>query len=131
MLSQIEVALANGDIERLKLLRPYAGVDSSGAGSGPADDWTPHEKYLDRARILVTAALVTALFTAVVLSLVLKSVAASATPYVSLLSGLAGIALGWMFASGAGSGSSSGRSRRPTAASTRSAKTNPAPGPQE
>jgi len=65
---------------------------------------SPHEKFLDGWRIAITAALVGALFLVIVLILLRESVAASATPYVSLFSGLAGIALGLMFASAAGAG---------------------------
>jgi hypothetical protein len=61
-----------------------------------------HEKFLDKWRIGITLVLVVAL--AVVVWLVVKdnNNNSAAAPYVSLLSGLAGIALGWMFANATG-----------------------------
>jgi hypothetical protein len=60
---------------------------------------TSHEIYLDVRRVWITGGLVAALFAVVGLVLFKSTAAAAATPYVSLLSGLAGIALGWMFTS--------------------------------
>ena len=74
-------------------------LDGEGSSPSPNDTLTPHEKVLDRWRIVTTIILVLALFIA--LGFVLKSptIAKTGTPYISLVSGLAGIALGWMFAS--------------------------------
>ena len=68
-------------------------------GSGPSNTLTPHERFLDRWRVWITAGTLVALFAVVGLILFTGTAAAAATPYVSLVSGLAGIALGWMFAS--------------------------------
>jgi hypothetical protein len=81
--------------------------------SGPEP--TEHERYLDVRRVWITAGLLLALFAVVALVLIKSSSAATATPYVSLLSGLAGIALGWMFAN---SGSSLAGRRSDPAPST-------------
>lgn len=79
---------------------------------GPNDTLAPHERFLDKWRIVITLVTVVALFTVVMLILFTGTSAASASPYVSLLSGLAGIALGWMFAGG---GLSSAGAKRRTA----------------
>lgn len=102
-------------------------LDGGGARRTPDDTLTPHEKVLDRWRAITTIILVLALF--VVLGFVLHSptIVKTGTPYVSLVSGLAGIALGWMFASagnsnaarGSGTGASgASRTRRRTGPST-------------
>jgi hypothetical protein len=62
------------------------------------DTLTPHEKVLDNWRIAVTVILILVLFAAVAIVVFHPSGATSATPLLSLISGLAGIALGWMFA---------------------------------
>jgi hypothetical protein len=80
------------------------------AHSGPGNELTPHERFLDGWRVWITAGMLAALFAVVGLILFTKTAAAAATPYVSVLSGLAGIALGWMFAS-AGSPSGGGKGR--------------------
>lgn len=92
-------ALENNEIEKYELLRGKAQGDG---------DSTEHEKYLDRRRVWITGGLMVALFAIVGIVLFRTSITSTATPYVSLLSGLAGIALGWMFAGG-GSTSKSGQ----------------------
>ena len=67
-----------------------------------------HEKFLDKWRVGITIALVMALFIVLVLIVLQSGPNTAAAPYVSLLSGLAGIALGWMFANAAG-GRTNGR----------------------
>ena len=62
------------------------------------DTLTPHEKVLDNWRVAVTVILILVLFTAVAIVIFHPSGAAAATPLLSLISGLTGIALGWMFA---------------------------------
>lgn len=89
-------ALQQDDLKTYELLR--------GAAEGDGD-MTEHEKYLDVRRVWITAGLVVALFAVVGIILLRSSIASTATPYVSLLSGLAGIALGWMFASSGAKGS--------------------------
>lgn len=110
VLAQIESALGDGDVERLRLLQAFFDTRLARAGEGPPDDVTPHERFLNGWRIVITGGLVLALFVVVVLILIGQSDAETATPYVSLLSGLAGIALGWMFAGAAGGNASSTRS---------------------
>src|SRR6266851_1818601 len=84
-------------------LPEYSSLSGHALGT-PQDDSeqksepTAHERYLDVRRVWITAGLLGALFTIVALVLFKASIATTATPYVSLLSGLAGIALGWMFA---------------------------------
>jgi hypothetical protein len=88
---------------------PVVSPESMGIGkldftSPLGDTLTPHEKLLDKWRIRVTVILILVLF-GVIANVVFtgEKSAQSATPYVSLISGLAGIALGWMFAN-AGTG---------------------------
>jgi hypothetical protein len=86
-----------------ELSRMSGGLPDLQSGGAPeAGRDTSHEYKLDGWRVFITVLLILALFTIMAL-IVSKSLATStATPYVSLLSGLAGIALGWMFASGGG-----------------------------
>src|SRR4051812_25428841 len=74
-------------------LRPQVAGHATGPG--------PHEIYMDRWRLGLTAFLLAGLFV-IVGVVALGTGDADATPYVSLLSGLAGIALGWAFANGQG-----------------------------
>jgi hypothetical protein len=74
---------------------------------------TVHERYLDVKRVWITGGLLAALFTIVALVLFKSSIATTATPYVSLLSGLAGIALGWMFANAGGTSTQRAPARAP------------------
>jgi hypothetical protein len=75
------------------------------------DTLTPHEKFLDKWRIATTFCLILFFFAVIVyvVRFTTKDNAASVTPYVSLMSGLAGIALGWMFAN-SGTGARKGDS---------------------
>lgn len=123
ILRQAGTALENQDPQQMEFLQAYVNSGSIGASiGGPADEVTPHDKYLDRWRIAVTGALVGALFVVIVLILIRQSIASSATPYVSLLSGLAGIALGWMFASAGGNATQRGSRSTPTAGSGRTTR---------
>jgi hypothetical protein len=94
-------------------------IGSLGFTASLDDTLTPHEKVLDNWRIAVTVILILVLFAAVAIVVFHPSGAATATPLLSLISGLAGIALGWMFAnSGAGartsdSKASQGRAKAP------------------
>jgi hypothetical protein len=118
LLEKAKVALDNDDLDLFNILSSQAmapvmpSVDTPDAtiSLSPGDTLTPHEKLLDAWRVVTTIILVLALF--VVLAFVLHSaaIAKTATPYVSLVSGLAGIALGWMFA-GAGNSGRQSRSR--------------------
>jgi hypothetical protein len=76
-------------------------VDDGNIDRSPDDVVTPHEKLLDAWRVFTTILLVIALGLIIGVVLLNSTAAKSGTPYVSLLSGLAGIALGWMFASAA------------------------------
>jgi hypothetical protein len=80
-------------------------------GPGPRDDEpTAHELQMDRWRVWTTVAMVAALFLIILASIYLRSgsslgsgaAATAAGGFVSLFSGLAGIALGWLFGSGSG-----------------------------
>ena len=68
--------------------------------TSPDDDVSPREQRLDKARVRIAAFMVVALFAAVGVALLTDRIGSGDTPYVSLLSGLAGIALGWLFATG-------------------------------
>ena len=109
------------EAERLKSLISTSPVSrgrspkDGPAKGGPTDAESPHEKFLDKWRIAVTVALVLALFAVVILVIVYSptsttkkgvtiSTGNDSAPYVSLLSGIAGIALGWMFAQATGIG---------------------------
>jgi hypothetical protein len=72
-------------------------TSSKDVDSGNSDGLTSHERFLDGCRVAVTGLLILALF--VIIYHVSTTATSSATPYISLLSGLAGIALGWMFTS--------------------------------
>ena len=90
-------AFQRRDIDDFKTF--YANVGSPlKSESEPSDNLTRHEKVLDAWRICITMALVLALATAVFLVVRQTSPSGAAAAYVSLLSGLTGIALGWMFA---------------------------------
>lgn len=95
------------------------GVSKS---SAPEDTLTSHEKVLDNWRIVVTIALIIVLFGVIAMVVLIKSATSAGTPYVSLISGLAGIALGWMFAN---AGAQSGKTRSQLPESTNPTGTSP------
>jgi hypothetical protein len=97
MMQRALAALSEGHLETYNTLSGRA-VATSQDDSGTEVEPTAHEKYLDVRRVWITAFLLIALFAVVGLIVGRPSIATTATPYVSLLSGLAGIALGWMFA---------------------------------
>jgi len=102
-----ELRQGHWDEYEKRSLQARGGI-ARGGGTSAAEP-TEHERYLDVRRVRITAFLLVALFAIVGLVLSKSSSSATATPYVSLLSGLAGIALGWMFA---GSGGPVTRPRR-------------------
>lgn len=90
-------------IEKLNSADPSDYHDLEGALFGVTkstseETLTSHERVLDNWRIVVTVSLIVVLFGVIALVVLVKSATGTGTPYVSLISGLAGIALGWMFA---------------------------------
>jgi hypothetical protein len=110
LLQQAKAALEAGDLATFNSLSSQAfgpepvtpAPDLELISLAPSDTLTPHEKLLDGWRVVTTVVLVLALFTIVAIALSTSTAATTASPYVSILSGLAGIALGWMFAGAAG-----------------------------
>jgi hypothetical protein len=88
-----------------------AGYQAPRASSDLQEPLTRHERNLDGWRIVTTIVLVAGLLIVVGLVLFTKTSTNAATPFISLVSGLAGIALGWMFA---GAGNSNIRKRSET-----------------
>jgi hypothetical protein len=107
LLRQQLAAVRTNDSEGYARVQSYVAIGLDGRErpgrpmrAKPADsaDRTSYERRLDSWRIVITFLLVLALFTLMII-IILKSInPGTATPYVSLLSGLVGIALGWMFA---------------------------------
>jgi hypothetical protein len=100
LLEQMTAAVAAGtfDPERVEEFKViYGGLGAENL-SGRADNLTHHEKVLDWWRILVTFVLVIVLAISVFLVVRQAKPSGAAAAYVSLVSGLTGIALGWMFA---------------------------------
>lgn len=84
-----------------KKIEGYKAVYREVAGIGFHSDekLTRHERALDWWRVIITLALIGVLAVAVILVVRQTKPSATAAAYISLISGLAGIALGWMFAS--------------------------------
>lgn len=103
LIAKVFEAAKEGKFEDADRISKYLASPASPALSrGVPDSESPHEKALDGWRVAITAALVVALFTVVVIIVVQNSSTSAAAPYVSLLSGITGIALGWMFANATG-----------------------------
>lgn len=109
-----------------------AGYLTPGASNEVQEPLTRHERQLDGWRIVTTIVLVAGLLIVVGLVLFTKTSTNAAAPFISLVSGLAGIALGWMFA-GAGNSNlgkrAETRARRATGQSTVSPQAVAAPVP--
>ncbi|HEY6479636.1 MAG TPA: hypothetical protein VIZ00_06390 [Streptosporangiaceae bacterium] len=128
-------ALGRNDFEAYKSLSSQvldAGYLEPGLGREAPESLTQHERLLDGWRIVTTIVLVGGLLVVLGLVLFTKTSTSSATPFVSLVSGLAGIALGWMFA-GAGKASVEkrvvARPKRGTAQDAKEGAPAPAPAP--
>ena len=135
LLEKAKAALDANDLKLFNSLSKQAfGAENVGPslddslGSSPGDTLTPHEKLLDGWRVVTTMALVLALFVVVALILLKSTATSTATPYVSLLSGLAGIALGWMFASAGGSNAAKRSRTRSSGSSATRGTINAPPG---
>lgn len=111
LLRQQLAAVRADDAEGYARLQKYSSV---GLDSRPDSvDGNSYENRLDTWRVFITVLLVLALFGLMII-IILKSInPGTATPYVSLLSGLVGIALGWMFAT-----ASQGRQQSPSGPGT-------------
>lgn len=114
-----------------------AGYLDPGLSSETPEQLTRHERSLDGWRIVTTIVLVGGLLIVVGLVLFTKASTNTATPFISLVSGLAGIALGWMFA-GAGNsnvakrvaaGPKRGAAQKTTETQPAAAPAGPAPAP--
>jgi hypothetical protein len=104
VMAKARQALEQGQLDVYQSLSSQvfeAGYLAPGPTSQTPELLTPHERRLDAWRIVTTIVLVAGLLVVVGLILFTKTSTSAATPFISLVSGLAGIALGWMFA-GAG-----------------------------
>lgn len=98
LLQEAEASAGGKDPKRFDQLISRLVDDASLQDNEP----TAHELQMDHWRVRTTLAMVVALF--IILAAILYHGQASgqaATGFVSLFSGLAGIALGWLFGSGA------------------------------
>jgi hypothetical protein len=96
LLKRATAALADDDVDTYERLIRH--VLSPATGITSPEHVGEHDRVMDGWRITVTGSLVLALGVAV-LVVIFKPPAQDVTGYISLLSGLAGIALGWMFSS--------------------------------
>jgi hypothetical protein len=120
LIGKIFKAVEAGNFDEADRLKTYLSTPptSTLVSDVVPDSKSHHERVLDWWRIAVTGLLVIALFTIVMVVVEQNSTNNAAAPYVSLISGLAGIALGWMFANAVGGASTRG-----------SDKSEPAPSP--
>jgi hypothetical protein len=107
LIEQAQISLQNGDLSRSDEL-----IGQVLAAEEPPGYRINHDTRMDCWRVLIAFVMILGLF-GIVAAVAFKG-SASASPYVSIMSGLAGIALGWLFGSGTttstgnrGSGSSS------------------------
>jgi hypothetical protein len=120
LLEEATAAAKGKDQERFDaLISKLVFDDVSLEDSEPA----AHERRMDRWRVLTTAAMVAALVLIIVAAIFHKQTTGrqAATGFVSLFSGLAGIALGWLF----GTGGARVERRAPRAPRSRQAKPPP------
>ena len=88
---------------------------------------TRHERRLDGWRIFTTIVLVGGLLVVLGLVLFTKTSTSTATPFISLVSGLAGIALGWMFAGAGNSNVAKQATTKPKRGTAKDTKENQPP----
>ena len=94
-------------------------LQEGATASGP----TEHEVRMDNWRVRTTIVMIAGLFAIVLFVVIVPGVPSATTQYVSLMSGLAGIALGWLFGSGASANlRRSGDAEAPSALRRRSQK---------
>jgi hypothetical protein len=94
LLEQAQIAVRNGDLSRSDEL-----IGRVLAAEEPPSNRSNHDEHMDLWRVGISFIMVLGLF-GIVAAVAIKG-SASASPYVSIMSGLAGIALGWLFGSGA------------------------------
>ena len=113
LLQEAEASAGGKDPKRFDQLISRLVDDASLQDNEP----TAHELQMDRWRVRTTLAMVVALFLIILAAILYhgQSSGQAATGFVSLFSGLAGIALGWLF----GSGAVSVRGRAPRARQSR------------
>jgi hypothetical protein len=101
LLNEAERAATEGNSNRFDELITRLLAD----GRPPlTDEPSEHDRTMDRWRVVTTAVMVLALFIIIVSATFFSERAANnAAQFVSLFSGLAGIALGWLFGAGTGS----------------------------
>lgn len=98
-LNQMEKDVGDGSFDAKKI-EEFKAIYGGLMPEAP-DNLSQHEKVLDRWRVIITLTLIVVLAIAVILVVRQTHPSAAAAAYVSLISGLAGIALGWMFANSA------------------------------
>lgn len=94
LLDAARAALEKGEFAKLERIKVNLGLPVA-ANDENGDMLTQHEKALDFWRLGTTVLLILFLFAAIMYTVKEKST--TAAPYLSLLSGLTGIAIGWMF----------------------------------
>jgi hypothetical protein len=101
LIREAERAQSEGKTEDFRAVMDQITLQlKAGTIAASAEDMTyerRRERRLDRARLLLAAALLIGLIIIIVVAVMVKS---EAVPYVSLLSGLTGISLGWVFGAG-------------------------------
>jgi len=97
LLSEASAAATAGDTQRFDDLITRLLSDGRAEST---DEPSDHEKRMDRWRVATTATMISALFLIIVLVSFNSRAGNNAVQYVSLFSGLAGIALGWLFGAG-------------------------------
>jgi hypothetical protein len=107
-----------------------AGYFDLGPRSEGPEPLTRHERRLDNWRIATTIVLAGGLLVVLGLVLFTSTSSSTAAPFISLVSGLAGIALGWMFSGAGNSNVAKQVASRPKRLAAREAKeTEPGPAP--
>lgn len=99
ILTAVVEAAKKGEFDKADKLKTLLSTSEPKPIEIPDSVETDHQRFLDKWRVAITIILVVALF-GVILADILDSAAKAngAGPYISLASGLAGIALGWVFA---------------------------------
>lgn len=95
LLDEAAAAAAKGDPQRFDELVGRVLVEGQ-----PSIGGSSHETRMDLLRVAISFFMVLGLF-GIVAAAAFHQASANASQYVSLMSGLAGIALGWLFGTGA------------------------------
>lgn len=93
LLDQAKLAIEKNELDRAdSYIQKVLTAEETSSGRGD------HSVRMDSWRVYITAAMVLGLFG--IVAYAFHKNPGDASPYVSLMSGLAGIALGWLFGSG-------------------------------